>query len=221
LQQLQAEGLDVNIPDEWQAPSPLVIEPGRNQGEVCDLGGGNTGYAIPLRIISLGRVIVTDYEISSEWDDVSIDLAYLPETQGRCHYGPLDYAANEVLNDRIERGLHFNFRGQMVEGVFIAWGCAPVPKKYRREALVPVRVVLMDSLKREVTRDLLLPGCAAKRNQTKARLWHAPDLSDLRDTTDPPGAQLRESQGDIQHRRVGADFGVGHGPTAAKVEHRE
>jgi hypothetical protein len=162
LRQLQAEGIDVDIPNAWQEPSPLIIEPGHQQGWVCDLGGGNTGYAIWLRIVSLGRAVLTDYEISSEWDHMSIDLAYLHETQGRYHYGPIDYAVNEVLNDQIERGLRFSFRGQMVEGALIAWGYAPVPAKYHREALVPVRLILIDSLGREASSNLLLPGRAKK-----------------------------------------------------------
>jgi hypothetical protein len=68
LRQLQAEGIDVDIPDGWQEPCPLKITRGRQPSIVCDLGGGNTGYAIWLRVVSQCRVLVPEYEISSEWD---------------------------------------------------------------------------------------------------------------------------------------------------------
>lgn len=185
IRQLQAEGIDVHIPDEWQEPSPLIIELGRQQGQVCDLGAGNTGYAIPLRIIGLGRVIVTDYVISSAWDISTVDLACLREKKGRYQLGPLDYGVTEVLNDKLEQGFRLTFRGDMVEGVVIAWGYAPVPNKYRRETLVPVHMVLVDSLHRETAGNLLLPGCAAEHNQEKVR--SRGDAADIRQKPDAPG----------------------------------
>ncbi|HEX6505809.1 MAG TPA: hypothetical protein VF011_21410 [Terriglobales bacterium] len=170
LRQLQGEGIDVDIPDEWQEVCPLSITPGRQPGIVCDLGGGNTGYAIWVRIVSQCRVIVPGHEISSEWDEGSIELPDLHETRGRYKFGPLDYAVKEVLNDQLERGLRFNFRGDMVEGVIIAYGCEPIPETYH--GLVPVRVTLIDSLERSVQKEieLLIAERRLKRDHSPARV---------------------------------------------------
>jgi hypothetical protein len=186
LREMQAEGIDVDISDRWQEPCPLKITQGRRPGMVCDLGGGNTGYAIWLRVVSQCRVIVPDYEISSEWDDGSIDLPYLQETHGRYKFGPLDYAVTEVLNDQLERGLRFNFRGDMVEGVIIAHGCQAIPETYH--GAVSVRVTLMDALERTVQTEigLLVGERVSKRDQSPVRpgggLYIPGDL----ENTNPP-----------------------------------
>jgi len=186
LRQLQAEGIDVDIPDDWQEPCPLKITRGRQPGIVCDLGGGNTGYAIWLRVVSQGRVIVPEYEISSEWDEGSIDLPYLRETRGRYKFGPLDYAVTEVLNDRLERGLRFNFRGDMVEGVIIAGGCQAIPETYH--GAVSVRVTLMDTLERTVQTEieLLVGERMSKRDQCHLRPGGGVHIPDERENTNPP-----------------------------------
>jgi hypothetical protein len=61
LHQLQAEGIDVEIPESWQERScPLEITPGREFGIICDLPRGGVGYAIPLRMVALSRLILED-----------------------------------------------------------------------------------------------------------------------------------------------------------------
>jgi hypothetical protein len=186
LRQLQAEGIDVDVPDGWRERCPLKITQGRQPGMVCDLGGGNTGYAIWVRVVSQGRVIVPDYEISAEWDEGSIDLPYLRETDGRYKFGCLDYAVTEVLNDQLERGLRFNFRGDMVEGVIIAYGCLAIPETYH--GAVSVRVTLMDALERTVQAELeLLVGeRVSKRDQRPVRPGGGLYIPDERENTNPP-----------------------------------
>jgi hypothetical protein len=186
LKQLQAEGIDVDIPDEWQEPCPLKITRGRQPGIVCDLGGGNTGYDIWLRVVSQCRVIVPEYEISSEWDEGSIDLPYLQETRGRYKFGPLDYAVTEVLNDQLERGLRFNFRGDMVEGVIIAYGCEAIPETCH--GAVSVRVTLMDVLERTVQTEieLLVGARVSKRDQCPVRPGGGLYSPDEPENTNPP-----------------------------------
>ena len=186
LREMQAEGIDVDIPDEWQEPCPLKITRGRQPGIVCDLGRGITGYAIWLRVVSQCRVIVPEYEISSEWDEVSIDLPCLKETHGRYKFGPLDYAVTEVLNDRLERGLRFNFRGDMVEGVVIAYGCQAIPETYH--GAVSVRVTLMDTLERTVQNEieLLVGKRVSKRDQCPVRPGGGLYSPDEPENTNPP-----------------------------------
>jgi hypothetical protein len=197
LREMQAEGIDVDISDEWQEPCPLKITQGRQPGTVCDLGGGNTGYAIWLRVVSQCRVIVPDCEISSEWDEGSIDLPYLRETRGRYKLGPLDYAVTEVLNDQLERGLRFNFRGDMVEGVIIAYGCQAIPETYH--GAVSVRVTLIDALERTVHTEieLLVGGRVSKRDQSPVRLGgglYIPDDRDPGEGCAGPNPSVRDEQ---------------------------
>lgn len=195
LRQLQAEGIDVDIPDEWQEPCPLKITRGRQPGIVCDLGGGNTGYAIWLRVVSQCRVIVSDYEISSEWDEVSIDLPYLQETRGRYKFGLRDYAVTDVLNDQLERGLRFNFRGDMVEGVIIAYGCVAIPETYH--SAVSVRVTLVDTLERTAQTEiaLLVGERMSKRDQSPVQLGGGQHIPDERENTNPPTLPRSSSVG--------------------------
>jgi hypothetical protein len=97
-------------------------------------------------------VIVPEYEVASAWDEGSIELPYLQETCGRYKFGQLDYAVTEVLNDQLEEGLRFNFRGDMIEGVIIAYGCEAIPEGYH--GVVPVCVTLIDSLERRVQKEI-------------------------------------------------------------------
>ena len=186
LREMQAEGIDVDISDGWQEPCPLKITQGSQPGTVCDLGGGNTGYAIWVRVVSQRRVIVPDYEISSEWDEGSIDLPYLRETRGRYKFGTLDYAVTEVLNDQLERGLRFNFRGDMVEGVIIAYGCQAIPETYH--GAVSVRVTLIDTLERTAQTEIELLGGerVSKRDQSPVRPGGRLYIPGGLENTDPP-----------------------------------
>jgi hypothetical protein len=131
-------------------------------------------------------VIVPDYEISSEWDEGSIDLPYLRETRGRYKFGPLDYAVTEVLNDELERGLRFNFRGDMVEGVIIAYGCEAIPETCH--GAVSVRVTLMDTLERTVQSEiaLLVGERVSKRDQSPVRPGGGLYIPDDLENTNPP-----------------------------------
>lgn len=131
------------------------------------------------------------HEISSEWDEGSIELPYLHETRGRYKFGPLDYAVEEVLNDQLERGLRFNFRGDMVDGVIIAYGCEPIPEAYHRP--VPVRVTLIDSLERSVQKEieLLIAERRLKRDQRPARVSAGICATD--DKSQPASCQISDT----------------------------
>jgi hypothetical protein len=200
LREMQAEGIDVDISDGWQEPCPLKITQGRQPGTVCDLGGGNTGYAVWVRVVSQCRVIVPDYEISSEWDEGSIDLPYLRETRGRYKFGSLDYAVTEVLNDQLERGLRFNFRGDMVEGVIIAYGCQAVPETYH--GAVSVRVTLIDALERTAQTEiqLLVGRRVSKRVQSPVRSGGRLYIPDELENTNPPTLPKSSVVGDSVSR---------------------
>jgi hypothetical protein len=200
LREMQAEGIDVDISDGWQEPCPLKITQGRQPSLVCDLGGNNSAFAVWVRVVSQCRVIVPDYEISSEWDEGSIDLPYLRETRGRYKFGTLDYAVTEVLNDQLERGLRFNFRGDMVEGVIIAYGCQAVPETYH--GAVSVRVTLIDALERTAQTEiqLLVGRRVSKRVQSPVRSGGRLYIPDELENTNPPTLPKSSVVGDSVSR---------------------
>ncbi len=169
LRQLQAEGIDIEIPDEWEERSscPLKITPGRDLGMICDLPGGHAGYAIPFRMVAQSRLTLVDYDLACEWDDQIELTAHLEERDGRCKFGHFDYLATEVLNDRLDKPLAFHYRGQLVEGVILAYGLESIPEEYRRRGgIVPVRLTFIDTLEREVRAEVkLLVERSAKRQK--------------------------------------------------------
>ena len=154
LQQLQAEGIGVEIPDDWLEPCPLKITPSRGPGTVGNLGGSNTVYEIGLCMVAQSRVVVADYAISCPWDD-QIDLPYLTERGGHKKFGPLNYLATEVLNDRFDKPFVLN-RGYHAEGLIIAYGCAPIPEQYAHGAIVPLQLTFTDTLERKIEVELRL-----------------------------------------------------------------
>ena len=89
----------------------------------------------------------SDFHLRTTWDEQIIELPYLQEKSGRYKFGPLDYAVEEVLNDRLENRLRLNFCGDMLQRVVIAYGAQPIPTQYGTGVL-PVYVTLVDSLER-------------------------------------------------------------------------
>lgn len=144
IKQMQDEGLDVELPSEWQEPCPVEITSGREFGFVRDLWSDSTLYAIPVRITCWSRTVVADFHIESLWDDYTIALP--PSTE---HLG-LDAARclpGEVLNDRLDAGLRMN-PGAALEGLILAYGCLPIPKEVTA-GTVSVQLTLVDTLGRE------------------------------------------------------------------------
>ena len=89
----------------------------------------------------------------------------------------------EVLNDQLERGLRFNFRGDMLEGVIIAYGCQAIPETYH--GAVSVRVTLIDALERTVQTEieLLVGERVSKRDQNPVRPGGGQYIPDERENT--------------------------------------
>jgi hypothetical protein len=71
--------------------------------------------------------------------------------QGRnsLHLSPLHYSRGEVLNQRIENGLRFHRRGDMFEGIILAYGLRPIPGEYLDGALVPFQITFEDQFGEE------------------------------------------------------------------------
>lgn len=137
-------------------PCPIRVRRGEAGGHVCQVDGIMC-YVIPLTIVANSRVIICDYRVYSEWEEIGIELLSLTERNGRYRLGRLDYPVGEVLNDRFENGFRLNFRGDMIEGLIIGHGSLP-PDDYGTTRTVGVDVTLIDSLDRSNTgRDIRLP----------------------------------------------------------------
>lgn len=98
---MQAEGKDIYIPADRIELSPITIKRGEAGGQVCQIHG-LIYYVIPLVMIANSRVIIRDYRIYSEWEEIGIELLLMAQRNGRYKLGHLDYAVGEVLNDRLE-----------------------------------------------------------------------------------------------------------------------
>jgi hypothetical protein len=150
LQQLQAEGRDVEIPEEWQenaerrdveiilSSESIVFEPAR----------GGIYYAVMVRLTGLrSGLTLVHCETSTSWDDQivadSFDARNLIYNLGR-----QEYRAAEVLNQKIEHNLSLR-RGQIAEGWILANGLRPIPAEYGNHSTAPFEVKFFDQFETE------------------------------------------------------------------------
>jgi hypothetical protein len=152
LRQLQAEGHDVEISEEWRENAPAMdIEVGAPwENMVFELRSGGTGYyAIWLRLVAKrAGVILLDYDITSDWDD-QILLLNIDVGNPRCKLGWFEIERSEILNSRIENYIRFPHRGDMVEGWVLASGLRPIPQQYREGTRVPFQLTFRDQFQQE------------------------------------------------------------------------
>lgn len=157
LEQLRLEGLDVGEGSDsfesWEDPRALEIVRSDRYAIISDFPPMNFVVAVPLRIIAHQRTTVVDCFIELPWDE-SVHVASLRERRGSYHLGPFTYPVAEVLNDYFETSSTLS-RGRTLEGVILAYGCAPIPDDIR-SGFVPVRVTVSDDLNREASVDVRL-----------------------------------------------------------------
>jgi hypothetical protein len=149
--ELQAAGLDCEIPDEWQENSRsldiIVAPPGYNI--LCELPTGVTAYAILMRLVALrSNLILENFGIASEWDSESITLC--GNARGLYRVGAaFEFTEDEALNHRFENGLHFHHRGDVAEGWLCASGLRPIPEKYPHRMTTELRITFTDQFGRD------------------------------------------------------------------------
>src|ERR1700674_2193463 len=71
LLQLQAEGIDVEIPDEWSQRDralDIIVAPSA-VSMVFEFRNGGIGYAPFVRLTARAGLTITDSEITTKWDD--------------------------------------------------------------------------------------------------------------------------------------------------------
>ncbi len=148
LRQLQAEGIDVEIPEEWQEYSrDLDIVLG--ESVVFESATGGVHYAVLTRFIAeRSGLIVTDWDLNTDYDDQIV-----PESFEDRHLifklGGQEYYRREVLNPRIEKNLALS-RGQIVEGWLLATGISKIPPDSTNFAVAPFRLTIWDQFGNEI-----------------------------------------------------------------------
>src|SRR5215468_11532088 len=98
LRTLQAEGISVDIPDEWLLhPPPLDIIIAPPNSTVFDWPNSGAGYAIWVRLLSHKRCALEDCGLAVPWDD-DIVIQSPDESEPRCVFGNVVFPTKEVLN---------------------------------------------------------------------------------------------------------------------------
>jgi hypothetical protein len=152
LQEMQAEGIDVDIPD--QAPEHVpgldIFVVGGLASVIFNLPGGNAGYAICLRLVAgkSGLILPDECRITTKFDD-QIELETIDHRFTLCRLGQCKYPTAEILNDRFP--LKFHHRGHMTEGVILATGLEPIPKEYLQGMTVPFKLAFEDQFGNEIS----------------------------------------------------------------------
>jgi len=145
-QELQAAGLNCEIPDEWQENSrslDIFVAP-REGNILCEISTGVTAYAIWMQLVALrSNLILQNFRMASEWDSESIALC---SARGELYRvgAAFEFTEDETLNHRIERGLHFRRRGEVAEGWLLASGHRPIPEKYPDWITTELRITFTD-----------------------------------------------------------------------------
>jgi hypothetical protein len=107
LRQLQAEGLDVEIPEEWQDHYRALDIVGSGPGEsvVFESATGGIYYAFLVRlVVERSGMILTDWCPSTDYDDQIVPESF-HDRNVLCRLGGQVYRQCEVLNSRIEKNL--------------------------------------------------------------------------------------------------------------------
>jgi hypothetical protein len=154
LRQLQAEGLDLEIPEPENSRAVDITVAGGAASSVFDSSRGSF-YAIPVRLVAERPDTLIDCRIRTEWDN-HIVLRSFDDYLPFCRLGSLDYPRAEVLNHRIENGLRFDRRGDWFEGMILANGLRPIPEKYLNGAIVPFQLTFEDLFGEEMSEDAKL-----------------------------------------------------------------
>ena len=144
LQEMQAEGIAVDIPKQTaeHASALDIMVVGGLATLIFNLRDGRAGYAIWLRLVARkSGLIVSECEISTKFDD-QIVLESFDQRFPLCTLGQCRYPRAEVLNDLFP--LRFHRRGYMFEGVILATGLEPIPKKYLQGMTLPVKLAFGD-----------------------------------------------------------------------------
>jgi hypothetical protein len=157
LQQLQAEGVDLEIPSALLEDSRALDIKVADGGEcvVWESPSGQPYYGVHVRLVARRPVVLVDFQMTVPWDD-QIAFGDVREYNGLCRFGSKNYPPNTVLNSRIYDLLRFHRRGDVVEGWILSCGLERIPPEYRTHSLAPCRLSFTDSLGQEFAEQTVL-----------------------------------------------------------------
>ena len=193
LRQLQAEGIDVEIPDQWLENSRAldIVPAGPAESTVFESATGGVHYAVLARLVAeQSELILTDWGLSTDHDKQIVAESFA-DRDPLWNLGGQVYQKREVLNSRIEKGLVLS-RGKIVEGWLLATGLAPIPAPYRNFAVVPFRLSFWDQFGNEIGVDGRLSVLRkVQRDSTEVR--KGTGLYGLDETGKPPEVSVSEA----------------------------
>jgi hypothetical protein len=200
LQEMQAEGINIDIDKRDQSPRRVpaldILVVGGPSTLIFNLPSGLAGYAIWLRLVATKcGLILPDVEIITKFDD-QIVPEYFPRRFPLCKLGQCQYPIAEVLNDRFP--LRFHQRGHMIEGVILATGLKPIPKHYLQGMIVPFTLRFQDQYGNEISAQAEL----SVDRSTKSRPRLPGPISSLYDpgevpSTSEPGVSQNSNVGQV------------------------
>ena len=151
LRKLQAEGVDVEIPEEWQehARALNIVVGGPAENMVFESATGGIHYAVLVRlVVERSGMILTDWDLSINYDDQIVPESF-DDRDPVWKLGGREYTQSEVLNSRIETSLVLA-RGRIIEGCLLATGLRSIPAHYSNFAAVPFRLIFWDQFRNEI-----------------------------------------------------------------------
>jgi hypothetical protein len=201
---LQTEGIDVEIPVVLHKnAAALDIHAPEMESHVCDLGTNGAAYFIKVRAVSLCRLTITHCEICTKWDNDALLQSFVADQEPVCNFGGFNHAWSEVLNDRIERGLHFSCRGKIVEGWILFRSTLQIPAKHRNGAIVPVELTLVDEFGESISQIVQVQVLrAAKRNVTPRPRQRLFEVLEDQYSMDATHIKAGDMAGPVSHKKL-------------------
>ena len=197
LQEMQAEGIDVDIPDPPEhVPALDISVVGGLATLIFNLPSGLAGYAICLRLVAgkSGLILPDEPRTTTKFDDQIVPESF-DQRFPLCKLGQCEYPTAEVLNDRFP--LKFHRPGDLIEGVILATGLEPIPKEYLQGMTVPLKLTFEDQFGNEISAEAEL----SVDRSTKPRKRLVGPISSL---DGPEGISATSELGVGQNLNVGA-----------------
>jgi hypothetical protein len=190
VQDLRAAGLECEVPNELQQSSRSfdIFAAPPSENILCELPSGVTAYAIWVRLLArVSNLILESVTIESAWDPESITL--WRNQRGLYRVGQaISLTEEDVLNHRIENGLHLHSPGDIAEGWVVASGFRPIPDKYRSWMITRLSLTFTDqfghdhSVQAEATlqRGARLRDSDSRARKTQGRFEVGRDENEIR-----------------------------------------
>jgi hypothetical protein len=154
LQQMQAEGIAVEIPERWleKARSLDIFVAGGPATFIFDMPGGGAAFAIWVRLVARRLVTLLEWAMTTAWDDQIVPQAFFDERTPLWRLGQKVFPQREVLNMRIMDALTLN-PGRKVEGCLLAVGLKPMPEAFHHGMTAPFTLELWDQYENVIPQD--------------------------------------------------------------------